>query len=290
MASRMRQQPLFEHGMQLAGYGTRVLELEGDGPGLVLLHGYGDSADTWRPLMDRLGAVGRRAVAVDLPGFGEASPLRPGPLLPQFDAFAAAVLEEVAEGEEVVLVGNSLGGVVALRAAEDPELPLAGVVPVAPAGLEMPRWLNLIEHDPLTLAALAVPFPIPSAVFKLTVGTVYRRLAFARPSAAERAVVDAFCAHHASRERVLALLSTGRRLIPELVPPPFDFASIRCPVLLVWGKRDRMVSHNGARLVLEALPETRVAFLDDCGHCPQLEATDQLLEAVLEFAPTATVA
>ena len=53
-------QPLFEHRLKLAGYETRALELEGSGPPLLLLHGYSDSADTWRLLLDRLGKVGRR--------------------------------------------------------------------------------------------------------------------------------------------------------------------------------------------------------------------------------------
>src|SRR5687768_3097177 len=124
--------------MQVDGFRTRVLELEGDGPGVVLFHGYGDSADTWRPLLDVLARAGRRAIAVDLPGFGAASRLGPGAILPQYDAFAGALVQEWSEGEDVVVAGNSLGGVVSLRVAERADLPIAGVMPIAPAGMEMP--------------------------------------------------------------------------------------------------------------------------------------------------------
>ena len=50
-------------------------------------------------------------------------------------------------GEPVVVAGNSLGGAVALRLAERADLPLTGVVPVAPAGLEMPGWFDVVERD-----------------------------------------------------------------------------------------------------------------------------------------------
>jgi pimeloyl-ACP methyl ester carboxylesterase len=276
-------QPLFEHRMELAGFDTRVLELEGDGPGLVLLHGWGDSADTWRPLLAELGARDRRAIAVDLPGFGTASRLGSGAMLPQFDAFAAELVREWAEGEDVVVVGNSLGGVTALRLAEREELPLAGVVPVAPAGLQMPRWFDVIERDPLVRRLLGLPLPIAPPVLRATVGEIYRQLVFARPRSAEAAVVAAFAAHHASRARVAALLASGRRLLPELSTSPFRFERVRCPVLLIWGTRDRMVPHTGAQILLEALPHTHVELLEGVGHCPQLEATARLLELLLPF-------
>ena len=276
-------QPLFEHRLEIAGFDTRALELEGEGPGLVLLHGWGDSADTWRPLLAELGAHDRRAIAVDLPGFGTASPLDDGLMLPQLDAFADALVREWAGEEDVVIVGNSLGGVTALRLAERPDLPLAGVIPVAPAGLQMPRWFDVIERDPLTRRILGLPLPIAPAVLRAMVGEIYRQLVFARPRAAEAAVVAAFAAHHASRARVAALLDSGRRLLPELQTSPFDFERVECPVLLVWGTRDRMVPHTGARILLEALPGTRVELLDGVGHCPQLEATDRLLELLLPF-------
>ena len=118
------------------GIRTRVLELEGAGPPLLLLHGYSDSADTWRPLMRSLAARGRGAVAVDLPGFGRAEPAAPGQLLPALDEFTRALVSAHSrEGGRPVIVGNSLGGVAGLRAAENAELPLAGVVGISPAGL-----------------------------------------------------------------------------------------------------------------------------------------------------------
>src|SRR3954465_12351163 len=132
---------VFEHRVELAGFVTRALEVEGDGPGIVLLHGWGHSADSWRPLLKELARCGRRAIAVDLPGFGEATPLAPGAVLPQLDAFAAELVTVWAGEEPVVLAGASLGGCIALRLAEHPgELNLAGVMPVAPDGLELPSW------------------------------------------------------------------------------------------------------------------------------------------------------
>ncbi|EJZ06597.1 alpha/beta hydrolase fold protein, partial [Mycolicibacterium fortuitum subsp. fortuitum DSM 46621 = ATCC 6841 = JCM 6387] len=107
------------------GVGTRVLSVPGSGTPVVLLHGYADSADTWRGVLTRLEALGRRTLAVDLPGFGQADPRGTGPLLPQFDGFADALLTETGPA---VLVGNSLGAATALRAAaRNPDLAAAVV-------------------------------------------------------------------------------------------------------------------------------------------------------------------
>ena len=270
---------LVEHKMQLAGHGTRVLELDGAGPGIVLLHGWGDSADTWRPLLAELAASGRRAIAVDLPGFGHATRLAPGAILPQLDDFAASLVLEWGAGEPVVVAGTSLGGAVALRLGERNNLPLAGVVPVAPAGLEVPGWFDLVERDPIIRRLLELPMPVPGALIRALVGTAYR----SNPRTAQRQVVEAFAGPHDSRANAAALLDSGRRLLPELAVAPFDLAAVGCPVLLVWGTRDRMIPHSEARVVLDALPETHVELIEGCGHCPQLEATEQLLELLLAF-------
>ncbi len=279
--------PIVEHELRLEGYRTRALELEGSGPPLLFLHGYADSADTWRLLFDRLRKQGRAAVALDMPGFGTATRLvRDEPILPQLDDFAAAAVTYVSDehGGDVVVAGNSLGGTVALRAAERVKEKVAGIVPIAPAGLDMPTWFTAIQGAPLVRAMLRSPVPVPERTLKRAVGSTYRVLAFASPRKADEAVVNAFTQHFGSQRDVVRLLGTGRSLLPEL-KAPFNFRAIECPVLLVWGERDRMVASSGAERVLSGLPDTTVELLPRCGHCPQIEEPDRLAELLAEFPP-----
>jgi len=281
------REPLIEHRLELGGYDTRVLELEGGGPPVLLIHGFADSADTWRLTLERLGRDGRRALAVDLPGFAEADPLpREGLVLEHYDVFAAAAVEHLAaEGEPVVVAGNSLGGAVALRLAARADLPLAGVVPVAPAGLDMPRWFSIIERDMVVRGLLGSPVPPPGPVVRRMVGEVYRQLAFARPREASGDIVRSFTGHLNDARSVTRFLDVGRRMLPELTLEAFQLDRIEIPVLLVWGDRDRMVSHSGARHVLEAVPGARYVELPSCGHCPQLEEPQAFAELLLAFQP-----
>lgn len=281
-------QPLFEHRLYLAGYRTRVLELEGEGPPLLLLHGYSDSADTWRLLMDKLARAGRRAVAVDLPGFGTCDVLNDHePILTQHRRFALAALDWMAPEGGAVVCGNSLGGLVSLLLAEDDDHDLAGVVPVAPAGLDMARWFRVIERDPLLRMLLAAPVPIPRAALQRVVAEIYKRLAFHRPGEVDARVAATFASHFANRATTSRLLGTGRRLLPEL-RDCLNPDRIDCPVLMVWGERDVMVFPTGAGRVLEAVEDSRLVTMERCGHSPQIERPDRLAELLLEFPASLT--
>jgi pimeloyl-ACP methyl ester carboxylesterase len=276
-------QPLFEHRLRLAGFETRALELEGEGPPLVLLHGWADSADTWRLVLDRIGRDDRRALALDLPGFGTCSPpSEDRPLLEQFDEFCDAAVRYLAPEGGAVIVGNSLGGCLALRASGREELGLAAVVPVAPAGLDMARWFVLVERDPVVRWLLASPVPLPGPVVRAAVAETYKRLAFRRPGAVDPRVISTFASHLSRKDTAARVLSLGRRLLPEL-RDCFELDRISCPVLLVWGRNDLLVFQTGAERVLEAAPEARLEVIDDCGHCPQLECPERLHDLLLDF-------
>jgi pimeloyl-ACP methyl ester carboxylesterase len=284
---------MFEHRQTLAGYETRVLELEGDGVPIVMFHGYADSADTWRGSLDLLARQGRRAIAVDLPGFGTADELSSDPILPQLDAFARAAVRYVAgrPRQRVIVVGNSLGGCISIRLAErQPDL-LAGVVAVAPAGLEMTRLLYLVERDPVLRSLLALPAPVPSIVMRAAIARLYTQLAFANPGSIDRGVISAFTWYHRERAKVASYLDLAHRLVAEL-RDPFRLERIDLPLLLVWGDRDRLVFHSGAQRVLDAVAGARLEVLEGIGHCPQIEACARFTELLLEFegSPEAAVA
>jgi pimeloyl-ACP methyl ester carboxylesterase len=251
-----------------------------------MFHGYADSADTWRQSLALLARQGRRAIAVDLPGFGTADPLAPDPILPQLNAFAAAAVRYVAGPRRlpVLAVGNSLGGCAALRLAERHGSALAGVVAAAPAGLEMSRMLHLVERDPLLRSILALPAPVPGAVLRAAVARLYCAIALASPRSVDRAVISAFTWHHRHRSTVARYLETAHRLIPEL-RDPYKLDRIGCPVLVVWGDRDRLTFHRGADLILRSVRGSRLELMSGIGHCPQVEAPERFTELLLEFAP-----
>ena len=275
-------QPLIEHSMEVGDVRTRVLELEGEGPPFVMFHGYSDSADTWRYLLDRLAREDRAAIAVDLPGFGEASELREGSVLGQLDEFGAALLDRVAP-KGATLVGNSLGGCLAMRLAQREELGIHSCVAVAPAGLDMARWFVLIERDPIVRALLTMPVPIAPPLLKEAVARVYRFLAFSPQAKIDPKVARMFAGHFRNRATLARYHATGQRLLPEL-KDPFELERISCPVLLVWGTRDRLVFQTGAQRVLDTVPGSRLAVIEGCGHCPQLERPDEFAAMVLDFS------
>ncbi len=271
-----------ERPTTIGGVDSRVLEVEGEGPPLLLVHGYADSADTWRPILERCAAAGRAALAIDLKGFGAAEPLEPGPMFPQWEAMVDDAIRRHGATDGVILVGNSLGGALAMRAAQRDDLPVAGVVPIAPAGLEMARWFTAIENEWLIRLLSNSPVPVPDRIVRPIIARVYRTLAFSDPGIADPDAVSTFTSHIGSLRRSMGVLDIGRRLLPELADP-FELEAIDCPLLLIWGDRDRMVYMTGAERVLRAVDYSDIEVLQGCGHCPQIERPDELAELLLGF-------
>lgn len=260
---------------------TRVLERPGSGPPFVLLHGFSDSADTWRPLLREMGRWDREALAVDLPHFGRAErPRGPEKLLDTFDRFTVDLIGGADRGEGVVLVGSSLGGLIALRAAQNPSLPIRAVVAIGPAGLGLQPWVGAV-HRAAALVGLASWTPLPNGTARRVIGEAYARLSVRKPLEQD---IRTRYASHFERGDLGRVLRLGRRLLTEATAPgALDLAAVRPPVTLIWGRHDALCPSTGADLVLEALPDTEMLLLPDAGHCAHLDEPEQVAQVLADI-------
>lgn len=252
-------------------------------PRLVLLHGYCDSADTWQPVLREFAAAGISAVAVDLPGFGDAQPLRPGPMLPQLDAFAAAVVREQAVLGPVVLAGNSLGGTQSLRAAQNPRLPVVGVVSIAAPGF-VDSWLvRTVARNPLPLRLYSsLPLPVPGFLVRAVAGQVVPRLLYADAGTADAGQVRRFTTLFPDYRATTTRLEQARQLVAELADA-YELDRVRVPLLVVACGKDKLVTAAAGRRLHTLVPHSRLLVREDWGHCPQLDDPVELAELLTFF-------
>ncbi|MQA61332.1 MAG: alpha/beta fold hydrolase [Actinophytocola sp.] len=291
---------------RFAGVRTRVLEAGPAKPGpsrsglhrrsrrqqrsvrFVMFHGYCDSADTWQRLLRELAAARHSAIAVDLPGFGEADPLRPGPILPQLDAFVAAVVREQSAYGDVVLVGNSLGGTISLRAAQRPRLPVAGVVSIAAPGLSDSWLIRTVRRYPFPLRMYAsLPLPIPGALVRTVADNVVPLLMYATPRARDDEDVLRFTALFPDYKSTRARLAQARQLAGELTDC-YELDRIQAPLLVVACGKDRLVRADSGKMLHTLVPHSRLLLREDWGHCPQLDHAPEIQQLVTYFAASCT--
>jgi pimeloyl-ACP methyl ester carboxylesterase len=271
-----------------AGFGTRELAVAGNGPTILLVHGFGDAADGWRLVLDLLQDAGQAAVAVDLPGFGQADPLDDGALLPQLDAFLADVIRHYGRAQGVVVVGNSLGAAGAVRAVRDHGLPIAAVMTLGVAGV---RWKPLtasINVIAVVLRVVAtVPVPIPGRPHQIVLRRTLSPLLYGERSAVDPRVVASIAGGIADVKTTHRLVQLGAMFKAEL-DRTHEYGGIGVPMTVVHGARDRLVPVSASRVLHEANPGSRLVVLRRAGHCPQLDAADVVAHHARELAVNCT--
>ena len=252
----------------------------GVGPPVLAIHGLGATKGSFvftvAALADRF-----RVIAVDLPGFGDSDK----PIGATYDApfFADAMIDllDALKLDRADLIGNSLGGRVALEVAlRDPEL-VRRLVLLAPslAWRRPRRWapaLRLVRPE-LGLVQLA-----PRAV----VQAVVHRLIPGADQGWTAAGVDEFLRAYLTPAGRAAFYAAARQIYLEAPHGKDGFwprlRGLQPDALFIWGRRDTLVPIAFARHVAEALPRARHVELD-CGHVPQMERPRQTHEAVAAF-------
>ncbi len=256
----------------------------GSGEDVLLLHGLGATKASFLPTVAAL-AGGFRVTAIDLPGFGDsAMPVGAASDAPFFARAAAAALDAL-EIERAHVVGNSMGGRVALELGfEFPERTgqLALLAPSL-AWLRERRWAPLLRAIPPELGLLQ---PAPRAI----VDRIARAMVPGGNDGWSAVGVDEFLRGYLNPRGRAAFYAAARNIYLE---DPGTFWSrlreLQSEALFVWGRQDRIVPIGFARHVREALPAAEHLELN-CGHVPQLEAPRATHRAVREFLAKAPLA
>ena len=217
-----------------------AFERRGEGPPMLLIHGFGGYSYSWRHIIDPL-SRSHTVITIDLKGFGKSPRPRDGAYSLRDQAQLVCKFVEQHNLRNLTLVGNSFGGGVALMAA------------VSLLNESEPRVSRLILVDsigypqkfPGFITALRTPIigELGVCLF-LTKGQIRRHLTscYYRPELITDEQVEAYHAMVTSRGGRYALLETARHLVPDNIDDLLrDYGTIRIPTLLIWGENDRIV-------------------------------------------------
>ncbi len=261
--------------------GARLSIMEaGTGPPILALHGLGATKGSFLPTVVAL-ADRFRVIAVDQPGFGDSDKPIGAAYDARFFAAAAASLLDALDLERVHLVGNSLGGRVALELAlrHPDRVERVGLLAPSLAWRRGRPWLPLLRltRPELGLIQLA-PRPVVEAIVH---GLI--------PNAEQgwtAAGVDEFLRAYLTPSGRAAFYAAARHIYLDEPHGEEGFwtrlATLQPDALFVWGRHDRLVPLAFARHVADTLPSARHLKLD-CGHVPQIELPKQTHAALHSF-------
>ena len=252
----------------------------GSGPTVVTIHGLGASKASFLPTLEAL-AGDFRVVAMDLPGFGDSDkPLGASYHAPFFARAVVALLDALGE-DRAHLIGNSLGGRVALEVGlrHPDRVDRLGLLAPSLAWRRPRTWagplrlvrpeLGLLPHTPQRVVRAIVDRVVPGATEGWTA-----------------AGIDEFLRAFLTPRGRAAFYATARQIYLEEPEGEKGFwtrlATLKPDALFVWGRQDRLVPIAFARHVSQTAPGARHLELN-CGHVPQLERPRETHRALIDF-------
>jgi pimeloyl-ACP methyl ester carboxylesterase len=249
----------------------------GAGRPLLLLHGIGGSWRSWQTILDELAAE-RDVIVVDLPGFDGRPPLEePVTISALADAVTSFLTEHSLLGIDAV--GNSMGATLVLELAQRGGV-VGAVVALDPAGFWQGWELPLLYCN--IWLARRVVMALQPVMPALTRNALTRSLLLAQYSAhpwqiPANAVLDEMhtYANAPSFDALLAHLAYSK--VQQGAPKGF----ITKPLVIGWGRQDRVCFPFQARKALKKFPDARLYWFENCGHIPQWDQPAETIRLIL---------
>lgn len=248
---------------------------------LVFIHGYGALIEHWRPIM-RAVARHHSLFALDLYGFGYSA--RPGgaPTKERWAEQVAAFITKAA-GEPAVVIGHSMGGVVATEVARRYAHLTRALVLVNSSGMQ-PYERPMTPTDRLLLNVIGAPLvgETVAGIFANEWGVRQALLsAYHRKERVTPELVRTFIGplRRFGFGSYLAATRNATNLVIQMQPG--EYAG---PTLLIWGAEDRSIPPSDAEAIRHRfLPQAEITILPDSGHCPFDETPEAFCAALLPW-------
>jgi 4,5:9,10-diseco-3-hydroxy-5,9,17-trioxoandrosta-1(10),2-diene-4-oate hydrolase len=246
---------------------------EGSGPVVVWLHGSGPGASgfsNFKGNYPAFVAAGYRNIVLDLPGFGRSD--KPEDVQYHLDFFVdclSALLAFIGV-ERCTLLGNSLGGAIALGLALRQPLMVESLILLAPGGVEERETYFKMEGI-LRMVSLFNAGPIGLEEMR----SMMRLQLFD----------DSILPESLLQERVAVAVTQPRNLFSTMMVPNLEarLGEILCPILGFWGNNDNFNPVSGAQRIIDGAPNARFVVLNRCGHWVQVEHRDLFNRSGIDF-------
>jgi pimeloyl-ACP methyl ester carboxylesterase len=281
--------PSGAHLLTVDGRSTAVVDAgPRDGPAVILIHGFGGSTFSWRLTIPALAAAGYRTVALDLVDFGLSDKGWDADTTHPAQARRVLAVMDALGVPKAVVVGHSMGGSVATHlamAAPDRVTALvlvdAAVTGPGEGGSLAPRIVGAALRFPpfLQVARQAVRRLVTEDRLVSILRSAYADPAFVTPD-----VADGYLAQIRTKDWDLGLMAVSRDAGGNVLPAPL--ATLKPPVLLVWGAEDPWIPVARGEALRATIPGAHWAAIDGAGHLPFEERPDAFMNALAGFLET----
>jgi pimeloyl-ACP methyl ester carboxylesterase len=264
-------------------HGVRINYYEaGQGPPVILLHGFGSSAYSWRFLGPAL-AADHRVFTLDLKGYGLSAKPEDGKYAISDQADMVAEFIRTRDLHDLVVIGHSMGGGVTLmtyfKVAEDEPARIKKLVLIDSAGYpqKMP-WFIWLAKAPL-LGSVGGKLVSP----RFAAAQVLKKCYYHKDRITDEQI-DTYAYYGSLPGAREAVVATAQQIEPEDIDAIIArYQTIKVPVLIVWGADDEVVPVDVGRNFKRDIPDSQLVILPQCGHIPQEEEPGETTRTVAAF-------
>ncbi len=275
-------------------------------PSIILIHGFGASSDHWRNNAEIFASEGFRVFGLDLIGFGKSAQNLQRKIKHLDNQFWAnqlsAFLDEIVDIEKngkAILIGNSLGALTAITTlSQRPELiktiiaaPLPEPVFVNPIKFYFPSWLVKVKSFLVKIVFHLFPLKsLVNLISRTKLITIALQSAYFSSISNDTPLkrIVTVPARRVNASKALRAMCIGMSIRPDSAKGPSIIEKIqnlsnRPPILLIWGKQDKLIPIFLAKKLIKLHPWLKLTVINEAGHCLHDELPKHFNQIVLKW-------